>query len=106
MRFENRIAIVTGAWHIGRAIAAGLAAEGAHVLVADIDAAAAKATADEITVLAGSAEPLQADVTDAADCAHLIAAAGGAREGASTSSSTMPASMSAPICATSPTRTG
>ena len=42
MRFKGRGAIVTGsARGIGRAIADRLASEGAHVLIADIDKAAA-----------------------------------------------------------------
>ena len=46
MRFEGRGAIVTGsARGIGRAIAQRLAADGAHVLIADIDEPAGKETA-------------------------------------------------------------
>jgi len=49
MRFEGRTAIVSGAARgIGRAIAARLAGEGARVLIADVDAAAATTAASEI----------------------------------------------------------
>jgi NAD(P)-dependent dehydrogenase (short-subunit alcohol dehydrogenase family) len=62
-RFEGRAAIVTGgARGIGRAIADRLTAEGAHVLVADIDEAAALAAASEIGPRAAG---YHLDVTDA-----------------------------------------
>ena len=48
-RFENKVAIVTGAaGGIGAAIAARLAAEGASVVIADLDAERASATAAKI----------------------------------------------------------
>ena len=62
----RRIALVTGgASGIGRAIARRLAAEGAHVVVGDLDGAGAARTADEITgaVGAGRALGLAMDVT-------------------------------------------
>src|SRR2546426_540051 len=62
----RRIVLVTGGGSgIGRAGAARLAAEGAHVVVGDIDAASARVTADEIVgaVGAGRALGLEMDVT-------------------------------------------
>jgi rhamnulose-1-phosphate aldolase/alcohol dehydrogenase len=62
----RRIALVTGgASGIGRAIARRLAAEGAHVVVGDLDGVGAARTADEITgaVGAGRALGLAMDVT-------------------------------------------
>jgi NAD(P)-dependent dehydrogenase (short-subunit alcohol dehydrogenase family) len=74
MRFGKRIALVTGAGAgIGRAIAAGLAAEGAYVYVTDADLAAAEAAADEIAVMAGEAVALPLDVTQGADIAAVVA---------------------------------
>jgi len=62
----RRIALVTGgASGIGRAIARRLAAEGAHVVVGDLDGAGAARTADEITGAVGAdrALGLAMDVT-------------------------------------------
>src|SRR5205807_1408937 len=62
----RRIALVTGGGSgIGRAVARRLAAEGAHVVVGDLDAATARRTADEIVaaVGAGRALGLEMDVT-------------------------------------------
>src|SRR5882762_9317102 len=62
----RRIALVTGgASGIGRAAAQRLAAEGAHVVVADLDAAGARKAAEEIVgaVGAGRAVGLGMDVT-------------------------------------------
>lgn len=48
-RFEDRVAVITGgAGGIGRATAERLASEGATVVVADLDAEAGKALADEL----------------------------------------------------------
>jgi 3-oxoacyl-[acyl-carrier protein] reductase len=56
----DQVAIVTGAARgVGRGIASVLAAEGAHVVVADVDAAAANATAE-----AFGGQALELDVTD------------------------------------------
>lgn len=65
MILENRIAIVTGAGSgIGQAGARIMAREGAHVVVADINAEGAAQTVDLIRAEGGKAEDLVVDVTD------------------------------------------
>jgi len=64
-RLDDRIALVTGAGSgIGRAISARLAAEGARVLAADLDATAAEETAARIRQQGGQARAAAMDVTD------------------------------------------
>ena len=76
MRFEGRTAIVTGAARgIGRAIAARLAAEGARVLIADVDEGAATSAADAI---GEHAQAHRLDVTDAASWTAAVERATGA----------------------------
>lgn len=63
---RREVALVTGAGSgLGRALALACARQGQHVLVTDLDAAAAQATADLITDAGGHAESAQLDVTDA-----------------------------------------
>ena len=66
MRFENQIAIVTGAGRgIGRAIAVRLASEGACVACVSRTEANAKRTADEINIIrADAAKAYAVDVAD------------------------------------------
>jgi 2-keto-3-deoxy-L-fuconate dehydrogenase len=62
---NGRVAVVTGgASGIGKAISLCLALHGAQVWVLDIDAPAAKATAEEITFAGGRALSAQCDVAD------------------------------------------
>jgi rhamnulose-1-phosphate aldolase/alcohol dehydrogenase len=71
----TRVALVTGAGSgIGRAIARRLAAEGACVVVADVDGAAAAAVAAEIGN-ADVAVPVTVDVTDTAQVEAALDAA-------------------------------
>jgi NAD(P)-dependent dehydrogenase (short-subunit alcohol dehydrogenase family) len=65
MRLQDRVAIVTGGGNgIGRAYALGLAAEGARVLVADLDGEAAAETARQIEAAGGQALATRTDVAD------------------------------------------
>jgi 2-hydroxycyclohexanecarboxyl-CoA dehydrogenase len=65
-RFEDQVAIVTGAASgIGRATALRLAAEGAAVVIADVNMEGAGVVAKSISKGGGRAIALQVDVTDA-----------------------------------------
>lgn len=73
-RVEGKTALVTGAASgIGRACAQALAAEGASVWVADIDAGGAAETCAMIAAAGGAARPLALDVTAEAQWESAIA---------------------------------
>ncbi len=73
MKLEDRIAIVTGAAQgIGRALALGLAGEGAHVVVADIQEDKAIETAAEIQRMGRRSLGLQVDVSVLSDLARMV----------------------------------
>lgn len=64
-RLENRVALVTGAGSgIGRASSLAFAVEGAAVMCADIDEAAAQDTAAQIAESGGKSAALKLDVSD------------------------------------------
>jgi 3-oxoacyl-[acyl-carrier protein] reductase len=68
MRLQNKIALITGgASGFGEAIAKQYAAEGAAVMVTDLDPVGARRVATEINSSGGRAESHQADVTKTAD---------------------------------------
>src|SRR3954470_10369892 len=70
-RLDGKVAVITGAASgIGRASARRFAAEGAHVVVADLDKDGGTALAEEIDGLF-----VRADVTDADDVQAMYAAA-------------------------------
>lgn len=75
-RFAGRVAVVTGgASGLGELAAARLAAEGAHVVVADVDGEAAERVAGAITADGGEATPTATDVTRWDDVAEMVAIA-------------------------------
>ena len=70
-RLQNKVTVVTGAGSgIGRGIAHKCAAEGAVVIVTDIDESAAAAVVDEI---GGGASAYRVDVTDRATVDAMVA---------------------------------
>ncbi|WP_370678908.1 SDR family oxidoreductase [Comamonas sp. GB3 AK4-5] len=74
MRAAGKSTIVTGAGSgIGEGIARRLAAEGARLIVNDIDAAKGEAVAASIRAAGGEAQFIQADMTRSADVQALVA---------------------------------
>jgi len=75
-RLEGRVAIVTGGGHgIGRAYALRLASEGAKLVIAELDEAAANAVAAELRAAGHEALALRTDVSDKASCERMAQAA-------------------------------
>lgn len=71
-RLQSRVAIVTGAGHgIGKAYARRLAEEGASVVIAEIDAAAAERVAADLARAGHAALALRTDVSDAASAGDM-----------------------------------
>lgn len=76
MRVKDKVAVITGAGSgIGRATALLFAREGARVLVADLDGAAARRVAAEITDLGGQARSETVDVSVEEQAQHMVARA-------------------------------
>ena len=77
-RLAGKRTIVTGAGQgLGRATALLFAAEGAQVLVSDVNGDTAAAVRAEITAAGGAAQALPADVSRRADAERMVAAAVG-----------------------------
>ena len=74
-RLQGKVAAITGAgMGLGQAIATLFAAEGAQVVVADINMDAGRATVDQIHAQAGEAVLVQMDVRQAQDAERLTRA--------------------------------
>jgi 2-hydroxycyclohexanecarboxyl-CoA dehydrogenase len=72
-RFQGKVALVTGGGGgIGSAISKRLASEGAHVVVTDINAAAAEAVAAEIRASGHKASSVAADIAKGEACHALV----------------------------------
>ncbi|MFQ5773560.1 MAG: SDR family oxidoreductase [Kiloniellaceae bacterium] len=73
MRLRDRVCVVTGAGSgIGRATVLLFAREGAKLAVADIDGAAARATAEVARALGAAAEAVAVDVADGAQVEAMV----------------------------------
>ncbi len=71
-RLDGRVAIITGAGHgIGKAYAARLAAEGARVVIAELDGAGGSAVAAELTAQGREAIAVQTDVASEASVNNM-----------------------------------
>lgn len=76
MRLKNKVAVVTGGGlGMGREAALRLAAEGASVVVADVDTPAGEDTVRAIREAGGAALFVRSDVSQAAEIAALMQAA-------------------------------
>jgi NAD(P)-dependent dehydrogenase (short-subunit alcohol dehydrogenase family) len=76
MRLKDRVAVVTGAGAgIGRAIAFAFAAEGASVIVADVNGDAADQSVATIEKSGGKALACTTDVADSASVVNMVSAA-------------------------------
>jgi NAD(P)-dependent dehydrogenase (short-subunit alcohol dehydrogenase family) len=76
MRLDGKVAVVTGAAQgLGRACAECMAAEGAKVVVSDMNAEGGEAVAEAIRASGGAAASIACDVGDKAQVEALIAGA-------------------------------
>jgi len=79
-RLANKVAIVTGAgsigegWGNGKATAVLFAREGARIMAVDVNAAAARETAEIITSEGGDCAVCECDVSDATQVEAMVAA--------------------------------
>ena len=75
MRLKNKVAVITGgAQGIGRAIALGMAREGAKVVVADLQSEKAHWVADEVKMLGGKALGFEVNVADESSVKRMAGA--------------------------------
>jgi NAD(P)-dependent dehydrogenase (short-subunit alcohol dehydrogenase family) len=73
MRLENKVALITGGGSgIGRETCTLFAAEGAQVVVVDVNDAAGEETVATIKSAGGEAVYVHADISQAADCENMV----------------------------------
>ena len=73
MKLQGQVAVITGAGSgIGRASALAFAEEGARVLVADLNAASAAETVEQVRAAGAEAEPSTVDVTNAGQVEAMV----------------------------------
>lgn len=76
MRFENRIVVITGgAGGVGQALVRLFAAEGARLMISDINAEGCQAMVDEARALGAEAECLDGNLREKEYCEAIIARA-------------------------------
>jgi NAD(P)-dependent dehydrogenase (short-subunit alcohol dehydrogenase family) len=74
MKLSDKVALITGAGcGIGGESALLFAAEGASIVVVDVDERAAEATVQRVRTAGGNAAHIRADVSKDADCAAMVA---------------------------------
>ncbi len=73
MRLKDKVSIITGSGGgMGRVAALRFAAEGSHVVVADVDYAAAEETVRQVRGAGGEAVPVRADVSIEAEAQAMV----------------------------------
>src|SRR5947209_10508553 len=76
MRLTNKVAVITGSGRgIGREMARLFAAEGARVVVADVNEETARRTAADVTTAGGEALAVRTDITVSAEVEGMVRAA-------------------------------
>ena len=73
MRFQNKVAVITGAADgIGRATTRILASEGAYIVAVDINGAAVASLAEEIEAGGGKIVTIEADVLNSRQVQRMV----------------------------------
>src|SRR5438093_12596029 len=71
--YDHKVVVVTGgALGIGRACAIEFAREGAHVTIADVNAAAGQSTLEAIAAVGGQGHLVIGDVARARECERVV----------------------------------